>query len=246
MQEDKVDSIVLGCAGMADLCEAIGRELGITVIDGVTVAVKLVESLVQLGLHVGGHILRPQLAERGPVVHVPVDAEMTGHAAVEARDVLETVINRVFGQGKLLDANRRREGIKDRPVANAVVPFPALLGGELGVAVEVGRHFLQVIFGLGELVLGSLLGLLLLLQLRIGALQLCLGILQFILKLGYLLLKLRCRLCHALAGALARCIVAQIHRNIPEAHDRIIIRLDALIPGFPIGLVEEQPLELSL
>ncbi len=50
MEEDKVDSIVLGCAGMADLCEAIGRELGITVIDGVTVAVKLVESLVQLGL----------------------------------------------------------------------------------------------------------------------------------------------------------------------------------------------------
>lgn len=50
MDEDKADSIVLGCAGMSDLCEAIGRELGITVIDGVTVAVKLVESLVQLGL----------------------------------------------------------------------------------------------------------------------------------------------------------------------------------------------------
>lgn len=50
MEEDKIDSIILGCAGMSDLCEQIDRELGITVIDGVTVAVKLVESLVQLGL----------------------------------------------------------------------------------------------------------------------------------------------------------------------------------------------------
>ncbi|MFJ2987241.1 aspartate/glutamate racemase family protein [Collimonas sp. NPDC087041] len=53
MREDKADSIVLGCAGMADLCKAIGRELGINVIDGVTVAVKMVESLVQLGLATG-------------------------------------------------------------------------------------------------------------------------------------------------------------------------------------------------
>jgi allantoin racemase len=55
MHEDKVDSIVLGCAGMADLCHAIGRELGINVIDGVSVAVKMAESLVQLGLVTGKH-----------------------------------------------------------------------------------------------------------------------------------------------------------------------------------------------
>lgn len=50
MNEDKIDSIVLGCAGMADLCSSIENDLGITVIDGVSAAIKLVESLVQLGL----------------------------------------------------------------------------------------------------------------------------------------------------------------------------------------------------
>ncbi|MEO6920792.1 MAG: aspartate/glutamate racemase family protein [Collimonas sp.] len=53
MEQDKVDSIVLGCAGMTDLCKAIEDELGIAVIDGVTVAVKLAESLVHLGLKTG-------------------------------------------------------------------------------------------------------------------------------------------------------------------------------------------------
>jgi allantoin racemase len=53
MQQDKVDSIVLGCAGMTDLCKKIESELGIAVVDGVTAAVKLAESLVQLGLKTG-------------------------------------------------------------------------------------------------------------------------------------------------------------------------------------------------
>jgi allantoin racemase len=53
MEQDRVDSIVLGCAGMSDLCKAIAEELGIAVIDGVAVALKLAESLVQLGLKTG-------------------------------------------------------------------------------------------------------------------------------------------------------------------------------------------------
>ena len=53
LQQDQVDSIVLGCAGMTDLCRAIEEELGIAVIDGVAVAVKLAESLVHLGLKTG-------------------------------------------------------------------------------------------------------------------------------------------------------------------------------------------------
>jgi len=48
--EDRCGAIVLGCAGMADLVAAVQREVGVPVIDGVTVAVKLVEALVSLGL----------------------------------------------------------------------------------------------------------------------------------------------------------------------------------------------------
>jgi allantoin racemase len=48
--EDRCGSIVLGCAGMADLVAAVQREIGIPVIDGVAAAVKLVEAVIGLGL----------------------------------------------------------------------------------------------------------------------------------------------------------------------------------------------------
>lgn len=48
--EDGAGAIILGCAGMADLTAWIQRDVGAPVIDGVAVAVKLVESLVGLGL----------------------------------------------------------------------------------------------------------------------------------------------------------------------------------------------------
>jgi allantoin racemase len=48
--EDRSEAIVLGCAGMADLAAALSREYGVPVIDGVTAAVKLAESVVSLGL----------------------------------------------------------------------------------------------------------------------------------------------------------------------------------------------------
>lgn len=47
---DRSGAIVLGCAGMADLCGALQQQLGVPVIDGVAAAVKLAESLVSLGL----------------------------------------------------------------------------------------------------------------------------------------------------------------------------------------------------
>jgi allantoin racemase len=50
LAEDGAGAIVLGCAGMADLTRALTRELGVPVIDGVAVAVKLVEALVGAGL----------------------------------------------------------------------------------------------------------------------------------------------------------------------------------------------------
>lgn len=48
--EDGTEAIVLGCAGMADLAATLSREHGLPVIEGVSAAVKLAESLKSLGL----------------------------------------------------------------------------------------------------------------------------------------------------------------------------------------------------
>lgn len=55
LQEDGCGAIVLGCGGMADLAQALTRELQVPVIDGVSAAVKMVESLVALGLSTSKH-----------------------------------------------------------------------------------------------------------------------------------------------------------------------------------------------
>ncbi|MPQ98894.1 aspartate/glutamate racemase family protein [Modestobacter sp. I12A-02628] len=50
LAEDDADVIVLGCAGMADLTVRLGQRLGVPVVDGVTAATVLAQSLVTLGL----------------------------------------------------------------------------------------------------------------------------------------------------------------------------------------------------
>ena len=50
---DASDSIVLGCAGMADLTTRLSHDLGVPVVDGVTAATLEVERLVRLGLRTG-------------------------------------------------------------------------------------------------------------------------------------------------------------------------------------------------
>jgi allantoin racemase len=50
LAHDRSGAIVLGCAGMADLCTSLQQRLGVPVIDGVAAAVKLAEALVALGL----------------------------------------------------------------------------------------------------------------------------------------------------------------------------------------------------
>lgn len=47
---DGIGAIVLGCGGMADLAQAISRDIGLPVVEGVTAAVKLVEAVAGLGL----------------------------------------------------------------------------------------------------------------------------------------------------------------------------------------------------
>ncbi len=53
--EDNIGAIVLGCGGMADLTAQISQRVGLPVIEGVTAAVKLAESLVSLGLGTSKH-----------------------------------------------------------------------------------------------------------------------------------------------------------------------------------------------
>ncbi len=55
LAQDGAGAIVLGCAGMADLCRELSLELGVPVIDGVTAAVKLAEALAALGLRTSKH-----------------------------------------------------------------------------------------------------------------------------------------------------------------------------------------------
>ena len=50
IREDKAEVICLGCGGMAGLDERIRQRTGVPVVDGVTAAVTIVESLVRLGL----------------------------------------------------------------------------------------------------------------------------------------------------------------------------------------------------
>ena len=67
---DGAEAIVLGCAGMAELCDDLTAETGVLVIDGVTAAVSFAESLVASGYRtskLGAYAL--PLPKRGG--HVP-------------------------------------------------------------------------------------------------------------------------------------------------------------------------------
>lgn len=50
VREDGAETVLLGCAGMADLTRKLSAATGVPVIDGVAAAVKIVEALVGLGL----------------------------------------------------------------------------------------------------------------------------------------------------------------------------------------------------
>ena len=50
VRADAADSIVLGCAGMTDLCEALSERVGVPVIDGVAASVGLVSGMLRMGV----------------------------------------------------------------------------------------------------------------------------------------------------------------------------------------------------
>lgn len=53
--EDGIGAIVLGCGGMAQMRGQISEAVGLPIVEGVTAAVKLAESLVGLGLQTSKH-----------------------------------------------------------------------------------------------------------------------------------------------------------------------------------------------
>lgn len=58
IEVDKAEAIVLGCAGMSDLAANLGQQHKVPILDGVSCAVRLVESMVALGLansKIGGY-----------------------------------------------------------------------------------------------------------------------------------------------------------------------------------------------
>ena len=58
VRDDKAEVICLGCGGMAGLDEQIRQRTGVPVVDGVTAAVTIAESLVRLGLSTSKIIVR--------------------------------------------------------------------------------------------------------------------------------------------------------------------------------------------
>ncbi|MEP3120535.1 MAG: aspartate/glutamate racemase family protein, partial [Nisaea sp.] len=50
IEQDYAEAVLLGCAGMTDLADALTEETGVPVIDGVAAAVKFAEALAGLGL----------------------------------------------------------------------------------------------------------------------------------------------------------------------------------------------------
>ena len=54
-RDDRAEAIVLGCAGMVDLAADLSARFGLPIVDGVTAAVTLVESLARLGLRTSKH-----------------------------------------------------------------------------------------------------------------------------------------------------------------------------------------------
>ena len=65
VENDGAEVIILGCAGLAGYSEDIERELGVVVLDPTSVALKIAESIVDLGLGHSkvGRFARPRLKE---------------------------------------------------------------------------------------------------------------------------------------------------------------------------------------
>jgi len=76
LDRDDSDVIVLGCAGMADLCAQVSARLGVPVVDGVAAATLFVQSLVTMGLRTS---VRTEYAEPPPKHYTGMLAGFSRH-----------------------------------------------------------------------------------------------------------------------------------------------------------------------
>ena len=74
LAEDDSGAIVLGCAGMADLCERLRAELGVPVIDGVVAATVAAEGLVR------AHLGTSKLGDYAPPLAKPWSGALASFA----------------------------------------------------------------------------------------------------------------------------------------------------------------------
>ena len=65
VEEEGVEVVILGCAGLTGYADDIERELGIVVLDPTSVALKVAEAMVDLGLRHSkiGRFARPPVKE---------------------------------------------------------------------------------------------------------------------------------------------------------------------------------------
>lgn len=61
VREDRAEAIVLGCAGFAAIAKDFSNKLGVPVLDGVTLAVKLAEDMVESGFKNGSTLSKEYL-----------------------------------------------------------------------------------------------------------------------------------------------------------------------------------------
>jgi len=92
---DPVDAIVLGCAGMADLCARLSARVDAPVIDGVAAAVGLAIGMARMGVRTGGRgEYAPPPVRKHPrndasiASDVSSDAAMTPHPQPRAREAM--------------------------------------------------------------------------------------------------------------------------------------------------------------
>jgi allantoin racemase len=114
LAEDGSEAIVLGCAGMAELCAEIEDALGAPVIEGVTAAVKWTEALVSLRLSTAkrGDYARP-LAKRydGALASFsPVDADPNPRAPRGSTEVSSANAPENAGTSDLVRVNTTEPG----------------------------------------------------------------------------------------------------------------------------------------
>ncbi|MBA8792990.1 allantoin racemase [Friedmanniella endophytica] len=76
---DGAEAIVLGCAGLAELVEPLGRALGVPVIDGVAAAVGLAAGLLAQGLTTSTAGTYARIAHPGPVLTTTTTATAGEH-----------------------------------------------------------------------------------------------------------------------------------------------------------------------